>query len=384
MQCNAYHYGAESVFMKITRVLHVLGNLDSGGLENRLMDIYRHIDKTQIQFDFLIHTSKPTYFEEEINRLGGKIYRIRKLRPNNIWLYKNDLKEIFRENTTYPIVHGHILGPACIYHYVARKAGVKCRIVHSRNGKRTENDLTSIIKNLVERCAWIYSTHKFAVSDAAAIRAFGKSSFLKNKVQILPNAIDTRKYLFNQITREKVREDLGLSDKLVVGHIGRLTTQKNHKFLLKVFSEIVLLEPNSVLLLVGKGELEESIKNKCSDLGIEDKVRFLGVRSDVPDLLQAMDVIVFPSFYEGLPGVILEAQAAGLPCVISDKITREARITDLVEYLPISISAKEWAEVVLKKVETTERRVTLNEFIDAGFDIEAVAKWYQEFYLGQV
>jgi glycosyltransferase involved in cell wall biosynthesis len=370
--------------MKVTRVLHVLGNLDSGGLENRLMDIYRHIDKTKIQFDFLIHTTKPTYFEEEIHRLGGKIYRIRKLRFLNIWLYIHDLKKFFKRNNTYSIIHGHILGPALFYHYIAKKAGVACRIVHSRNGRRTEKDFISIIKSLVERYAWIFSTHRFAVSETAAISAFGKNALLKGKVQILPNAIDIRKYLFNQVAREKVRKDLDLSNKLVVGHIGRFSVQKNHEFLLKVFSEIVLLEPNSVLILVGKGDLEESIKNQCSGLGIEDKVRFLGVRSDVPDLLQAMDVIVFPSFYEGLPGVILEAQAAGLPCIISDKITKEARITDLVEYLPLTISAKEWAEVVLEKEKSTERRVTLDEFIEAGFDIESVARWYQEFYLAQV
>lgn len=363
------------------RVLHVFGSLNSGGAENRTMDIYRKIDREKVQFDFLIQTNEKVFFEGEIERLGGKIYRISRFGFGNIFRYINDVAVFFKTHNAYKIIHGHMLSTAFIYQYYAKKNSIPCRIAHSRCGSRVELSFDNIVKEVLKRLARFFVTDRFAVSEVAAISAFGKRAVHKGMVQILPNAIDTRKYLFNQITREKVREDLGLSDKLVVGHIGRFSTQKNHEFLLKVFSEIVLLEPNSVLLLVGKGELEESIKNKCSDLGIEDKVRFLGVRSDVPELLQAMDMIVFPSFYEGLPGVILEAQAAGLHCVISDKITREARITDLVEYLPISISAKEWAEVVLKKVETTERRITLNEFIEAGFDIESVARWYQEFYL---
>ena len=370
--------------MAIIRVLHVFGKLDVGGAESRIMDIYRQIDRNQVQFDFLVHSNEIGKFEEEIAGLGGFVYRLPERKIRNILKYIVACCILFRNHQEFTAIHAHSLSSAIVYLSIAKLYRNKNIIIHSRCGRSADTDILTTIKEISKRSSSFLASSRFAVSEEAAFAAFGKRAVLKGKVQILPNAIDTRKYLFNQITREKVREDLGLSDKLVVGHIGRFSTQKNHEFLLKVFSEIVLLEPNSVLLLVGKGELEESIKNKCSDLGIEDKVRFLGVRSDVPDLLQAMDVIVFPSFYEGLPGVILEAQAAGLPCVISDKITREARITDLVEYLSISISAKEWAEVVLKKVETTERRVTLNEFIDAGFDIEAVAKWYQEFYLGQV
>jgi glycosyltransferase involved in cell wall biosynthesis len=357
------------------RVLQIVTQMNRGGMESRLMDIYRYIDREKVQFDFYSCRHTPGAFDDEIVSLGGKIYYNAPLTVKNLLAIPRRFLSFLNNHRDYLIVHCHLNQWCGLVLLGALRANVPIRIAHSRNsfeGVGEKNIIRRIVKIPVNRTA----THRFAVSMKAAEWLYGRKEVASGNVRILPNAINTRKYLFNHITREKVRKDLGLSDKLVVGHIGRLTSQKNHKFLLKVFSEIVLLEPNSVLLLVGKGELEESIKNQCSDLGIEDKVRFLGVRSDVPEL--------FPSFYEGLPGVILEAQAAGLPCVISDKITREARITDLVEYLSLSISAKEWAETVLGKVKSTKRRVTLNEFINAGFDIEAVAKWYQEFYLGHV
>jgi glycosyltransferase involved in cell wall biosynthesis len=352
-------------------------------LESRLIDIYRHLNREEVQFDFYSCRLSLGVFDKEILSLGGKIFYNEILSVKNILSIPMRFTSFLNSHSEYRIVHCHLNQWCGLVLQGAMNAKVPIRIAHSRNSFEVRS-VSNTIRNMIKIPVNYTSTHRFAVSMEAAEWLYGKKAVVSGTVMVLPNGIETQKYLFNKDVRTKVRKDLGLSDKFVVGHIGRFCTQKNHEFLLKVFSEIVILEPNAILLLVGKGVLEESIKNQCFDLGIEDKVSFLGVRSDVPDLLQAMDVIAFPSFYEGLPGVILEAQAAGLPCVVSDKITREAKITDLVDYLPITISAKEWAEVLLKKVKSTERKVTLAEFVDAGFDIESVVRWYQEFYLGQV
>ncbi|MBZ4656145.1 MAG: glycosyl transferase family 1 [Thermoanaerobacter sp.] len=363
------------------RVLHVFGGLDAGGAESRTMDIYRQIDKSRVQFDFLIHTEKKGYFEDEIKKMGGRIFRVPRFGLRTFFSYQKALNDFFEKHPEYKIIHGHILSTAFIYQKVAKKHGVPVRIAHSRCGTRTQINVENLIKEFFKRLARFYVTDKFAVSKIAGFSAFGRRSVFNGEVKVLPNAIKIQKYLYNNEVREKMRSEFNIENKFVIGHIGRFQQQKNHDFVVDIFFEVQKKILNSMLILVGDGELKTVIEDKVNKLGLDDSVIFTGVRSDVPDILQAMDVLLFPSFYEGLPGVVLEAQAAGLPCIISDKITDEVKITDLVEYVSLDKSAEYWAEKVLKFSQGFERRNTYNEIVKAGYDIESVAQWYQEFYL---
>jgi len=363
------------------RVLHVFGALNSGGAESRTMDIYRQIDRSLIQFDFLVHTNNKGFFQEEILSMGGRIYCVPRFGLKTILSYPKELKNFFKNHPEYKIIHGHILSTAFIYQRVAKKNNIPIRIAHSRCGSRSELNLTNIIKETCKRLSRYYVTEKFAVSDTAAVSAFGKNDVASGNVKILPNAIKAKRYTYNEEVRVKKRVEFDLVDKFVIGHIGRFSSQKNHRFILDTFKEIHQRLPNSRLMLVGDGELRESIERKIRDLGLNSSVILTGVRSDVPELLQAMDVLIFPSLFEGLPGVVLEAQAAGLPSVISDKITKEVKITDLVKYYSLDESPKKWAELIIEFSKGYRRRNTYHEIVNAGYDIDSVAQWYQNFYL---
>ena len=367
--------------MQPIRVLHVFGGLDYGGAESRTMDIYRKINRNKVQFDFLIHTNKKGFFEDEISKMGGRIYRVPRLGIRTFFLYQKEINNLFRKHSEYKIIHGHILSTAFIYQRCAKKYGIPIRIAHSRCGNRAEINFENVIKELCERISRFYVTHKFAVSKIAGISVFGNRSVVSGEVKILPNAITAQKYIYNNEIREKIRNEFNANNKFIVGHIGRFQKQKNHEFIIDIFFKVHKNIPKSLLILVGDGDLKLSIENKVNKLGLSDCVVFTGIRSDVPDILQAMDVLLFPSTHEGLPGVVLETQASGLPCVISDRITEEVRITDLVEYVSLTKSAKFWAEKLMKFSKGYVRRNTYKEIVEAGYDIESVTKWYQDFYL---
>lgn len=367
--------------MEPIRVLHVFGELNVGGAESRTMDIYRHIDRKKVQFDFLVHTEKIGFFEAEIESLGGKIYRIPRFGIKSLFSYKKALHDFFKKHTEYKIVHGHMLSTAFIYQGIAKKYDVPIRIAHSRCGSRTELNFENIVKEIFKRFVRFYVTDKFAVSEIAAISAFGRHDVRNNKVKILPNAIQTEKYKFNECIRNKIRKELNAADKFIVGHIGRFQQQKNHKFLIKIFYELQKQIPDSLLLLVGDGELKNEIMQLVDSLGLEKKVIFTGVRSDVPYLLQAMDVLLFPSFFEGFPGVVLEAQAAGLPCVISDTITKEVKLTNIVKYVSLNDDVKNWIQAIIDITKNYDRKDIHRQVIEAGYDVKTIAKWYEQFYL---
>ncbi|QKS72606.1 glycosyltransferase family 1 protein [Paenalkalicoccus suaedae] len=362
---------------KPIRILHVFGRLDSGGAESRTMDIYRSIDRTKIQFDFAIHTSDECYFSAEVRSLGGKIYSFPRFRRNNLFSYKKAWSQFFlRYRSRYEIVHGHQTSTGFIYLNEAKKNGIRTRIAHARN-----SDKDSAVKRLTTRLARFYATELLAVSAPAAKSEFGERLMRSGTVKVIPNAININKYIFNENIRLIKRKEFGLSDELAVVHIGRFHSQKNHHFLLKIFKEVLRKNPNSKLFIVGDGPLKDSIKQTIIELKIEGSVVLTGVRKDVADLLQAMDFLIFPSLFEGLPGVVLEAQAAGLPCIISESITDEVKVTDLVEYASLNESEENWADKVLRKLDKSYRKDTFEEIANKGFDINSVAKWYEEFYL---
>lgn len=356
------------------RVLQVVTHMERGGLESMLMNYYRHIDRTRVQFDFLVHRQERAAFDDEIESLGGKIYRLPRLVP---WSrrYLNALNHFFDEHPEYKIVHVHQDCLSSVILKAAAQHHVPARIAHSHSANQDKN-LKYPIKLLYKRAIPKYATNLFACGKKAGDWMFGGVPY-----QIVNNAIDAESYTYCPATREDIRRKIGIADELVIGHVGRFNQPKNHPFLLEIFAALLKKEPDAILLLVGGGENMPKIQDKARALGISEHVRFLGVRSDVAELMQAMDVFVFPSLYEGLPVTMVEAQAAGLPCLISDKVPPECILTEgLVDVLPLSESPETWAEKILEKRELprTDRRA---EIAAHGFDITTEAAKLEKFYL---
>lgn len=355
------------------RILHIVTYMGRGGLETMLMNYYRSIDRTQVQFDFLTHRDFEADYDAEILTLGGRIYHLPPLNPFSRG-YLTALDRFFAEHREYRIVHCHLDCMAGIPLKAAKKHGVPVRIAHSHSS-RQDLDIKYPLKLLFKRAIAKQATHLFACAEAA-----GRWMFGTDDVRVLNNAIDAARYTFDPQVRTEVRAELGIApDTFVAGHVGRFMVPKNHAFLLKVFAR---LPAQSRLLLVGNGELRQQMEQLAEELHIRDRVIFAGLRSDVDRMLQAMDVFVFPSLYEGLPLSIVEAQAAGLPCLISDKVPIECRKTELVTQIPLDASPEVWAEAVLTAAKTP-RANTLEQIRRSGFDIQANAQWLADFYLTQ-
>lgn len=356
------------------RILQVVTHMDRGGLETMLMNYDRHMDREKVQFDFLVHRQERAAYDDEIEALGEKIYRLPRLVP---WSksYLAALNQFFADHPEYRIVHVHQDCLSSVILKAAQQHNVPVRIAHSHNANQDKN-LKYPIKLWYRRDIPRYATDLFACGKDAGDWMFGGAPY-----QIVDNAIDVAAYTCNPAKHMKMRQQLGLADEFVVGHVGRFNPQKNHPFLLDIFAALLKKEPNAVLLLVGGGEDMPKMQAKARELGIAERVRFMGVRSDVADLMQAMDVFAFPSLYEGLPVTMVEAQAAGLPCIISDKVPPECILTEgLVDVLPLSAGAESWADAILKKRNTlrTDRSA---EIAAHGFDITTEAVKLQEFYL---
>lgn len=355
------------------RVLQVVTYMGRGGLETMLINYYRHIDRSKIQFDFLVHRDFEASYDQEICDLGGKIYRLPRLNPiSNV--YKRKLTDFFKEHTEYKIVHSHLDCMAGIPLKAAKKNGVPICIAHAHNSDQTK-DKKYLLKLIYKKNIPKYADFLFACGEKAGEWMFeGKNFFILN------NAIDAGLYVFDINRRKKIRKTLGISEEtLLIGHVGRFSTQKNHGMLIKIYEAIKKKVPDSKLLLIGVGDLMDKTKTEVVQRGLQDNVLFLGLRSDVSDLLQAMDVFVFPSFNEGLPVAIIEAQAAGLPCLISDGVPIECKKTDLVYQLKLADGINKWADTTLK-ISKRERRNTLNDIVESGFDVACEAKKLEQFY----
>lgn len=360
------------------RILHVLGGISLGGAESRIMDLYRHIDRDKLQFDFLIHQTEKGYYEEEIEALGGRIYRVPRFRLYNIAAYKKALQAFFADHHAFKAVHGHMTSTAAIYLPIAKKCGVPVTIAHARSAgvdKGIKGAVTRLLRMpLKKRC-----DHMFACSMLAAESVFGTENAHAGRVKIVPNAIDVKQFTYREETRIRMRRALSLEDKFVIGHVGRFHYAKNHEYLLAVFQKIVSRKSNAVLLLLGEGSRMEEMKERASALGIADQVIFCGNQKETWNYYQAMDFFVFPSRFEGLPGTVVEAQAAGLRCLISDTIAKEVKITELVDSLRIEEKPEKWAEYVLEH-EMYERKDRYEQIAAAGFDVSGQAAWYENFY----
>lgn len=356
------------------RVLCLISGMNAGGAETFLMKLYRRLDKTKYQMDFCINVFDKCFYEEEIFALGGKIYRISSKSASRS-SFKKQLYRIIKANCYNYVLRITSSAFGFMDLKIAHKAGAEICAVRSSNSSDGGSFKSKIAHKLGRALYGQYVNVKIAPSDLAAEYTFGKKAYESGAVNILHNAIDIDRYGFNADMRCRIRSEFGLSDDTtIIGHVGRFMTQKNHAFLLEVFAEYLKINGKSILMLVGGGQLESAIKQKASELGISDKIIFTGVRSDVPALLSAMDVFVFPSLYEGMPNTVIEAQATGLPCLIADTITREADITGLVHYLPLG-DAGTWAHLVAE-LPQVKRETPMQKFKENGYDIETVAKQF--------
>ena len=347
--------------------------MDAGGAETFLMKIYRSLDHEKYQMDFCVSTKKKGIYDEEIKKLGGKIYHI-PMKSRHPFKSFNAIKKITNDNNYNYVLRTSQQSLATLDLLAAKIGGAKKIIYRSSNAGLTGGFMSKLINKIFFIFPRIIPNVKIAPSTEAAEYVFGRNSVKKGKVIILPNGLDYDKFRFNSKIRNKIRKELNISSKTILyGHIGRFNIQKNHVFLLDVFKKIHDKNSDSKLLLIGNGELEATIKSKINDLNIKNSIIMLNVRNNVNEYLMAMDLMIFPSLFEGMPNVIIEAQATGLKCIVSDTITKEANITGSVDYVSLNSKADNWAKKALS-VPKNKRYNTYTSFEKNGYLIADVTK----------
>ena len=362
------------------RVLHVIGAMGSGGAETVLMNIYRNIDRTKIQFDFAVHTDSEAFYDKEILSLGGRIYHTERFVVKNYKKYKKFWDDFFNAHREYHIVHGHINSSAVIYLESAKRYGC-ITIVHSHNTKNPELSVKALAFKFFSYPLRYISDYFLACSEQAAVDRFGKHVAYSDRCNILRNGIDINAFSFSMEKRIEIRKELSIENDFVIGHVGRFTRQKNHSYLIDVFQAVKSVVPNTKLCLIGTGELEKEIQTKVHGKKLDNDVIFLGVTDRVNEYLMAMDVFVFPSIYEGLGMSLVEAQISGLPCVISKAIQDEAVICkDTVTKMRLDISPHEWASKIVQS-RGMERIDNSQVVKNAGYDIVDVSRWLEDYYI---
>lgn len=362
------------------RVLHVVVNMNRGGAETLIMNLYRNLDRSKVQFDFL--TCKEGVFDPEIESMGGKVFRLPYVSEVGHFNYVKNLNKFFQVNNQYSIVHSHMDKMSGLILLSAKRAGIPIRISHSHN-TRSEGGLAArLYKWYIGNLIVPNSTNLFACSTIAAQWLFKEKSKSKS-TKILKNGIESEKFSFCPITRSEVREELNLNDDLfVIGHVGRFCHQKNHSYLIDLFAEYNKLNNKSVLILVGDGPLRSNIEKQIKRLELTGKVMFLGIRSDIHRLLQSFDLFLFPSLHEGLPVSLIEAQGAGLPCIITDNISKEVDLgSNLVKFIPLK-NKREWIKTINNVADNhLGRKEIKNSLSKQGYDIRETADNLEKFYL---
>ena len=367
------------------RVLHITEMLSAAGIESFIMNVYRNIDRERVQFDFLVLRNEKEFYDDEILELGGRKHFIHSNIKNTLLRVIDEAKKIeaFLKQNHYDIVHIHYTTPLRAYYLKAAKnAGVPIRIYHSHSAKVSGK---SIFKRMVYKYCKNkinkYATDLFACSEAAAEWMYSKRVIKQNKVIIVHNGIDTQRFLFNEDIRNKVRNELQIQDKFVIINTGRFTEQKNQRFIIDIISALKEDGIAVKLLLLGEGPLKEECENKVNDRGLNDYVIFLGVKSNVQDYLFAADCFLMPSLYEGLPVAGIEAECSGLICIFSDNVSNEVKLSELVDFLSLNCSPREWAEQVVKKQMPKNRENAVNYIKTAGYDIHEVSANLIKFYM---
>ena len=374
-------------YMPQIKVLNIMGSIFRyGGTESFVMSYYRNIDRTQIQFDFVVHGFEKGVYDDEINSLGGKIYQV----PVKSKDYSGNIRELKKITGSgeYQIIHTHNDAMGMIALKIAKKYGLPVRIANSLNtDHQTTNKIQYTLNEYARKRIKKYATHLTACSGLAGSWLFGEDAVNNNQVRIFKTAIDFDEFCYNEEKRNKLRTLYGIQDNLVIGHVGRFSEQKNHMFLLDIFKEIHNINPKAKLLLAGFGHLQEQIENKINALGLNDYVTMLGQISGTSEIMNAFDIFILPSLYEGQPVVLTEAQANGLQCYISGTVTKEVDIfksTDsykLVSFLSLNDSPEKWAETICNQYdEKISRKISKEIFSSTGYEIKEAAKGLQDFY----
>jgi glycosyltransferase involved in cell wall biosynthesis len=361
---------------KPIRVLQVMSSMNRGGAETMIMNIYRNIDRSKVQFDFVVHGEKKYDYEDEIISLGGNIYKIPSFNKYKIKEYNIFWNNFFEKHLEYRIIHGHMRSTAYLYLKIARKHN-RITIAHSHNTSSGKG-FKGFRKRLMHYPLRRVCDYCFACSLESGQWLFGNKIIHRDNFKVIYNAVDLEKFSFNEEIRQKYRKEFGVTEKeYLIGHVGRFQEQKNHTFIIDVFNNICLNNDDFKLILIGDGYLKKAIEKKANDYGINDKVIFTGVRKDVNNLMQAMDVFILPSLHEGLPLVLIEAQAAGLPCFISENVTSK----DIVKTKGLNVlkhnNIEEWATAIVQR----NKRISMSKDELKKYDIRFESKKLSTFYL---
>ncbi len=364
------------------RVLQVVPNMQQGGLENYVMNLYRNTDRDLVQFDFLEHYSTDHFFDEEIRDLGGRIYRIPLMEDKKrIPSYIKQLDRLYATHH-YNVVHGHMATTAGLYLHAAKKHGVQNRILHAHEDSYIKNVRGYVRKFLIQHSSHD-ATQLFACSKSSGEYYYGSKNF-----SVLHNAIDTERFSFSRKQRNRIRGRYGLTDdNFVLCHVGRFSLQKNHDRLIDIFAEIYNHDPRAFMFLIGVGETQEHIKQKVHDLGLDASIAFIGNTSTPEQFYSASDVFVLPSVFEGLPLTGVEAQTNGLPCVFSDVITREVDLTGGNQYISLQSDDEVWTRKILHLRDNSrsiDRLRGIQDVRNAGYDVRSNASFLQKLYLSEL
>lgn len=369
--------------IKILYYMDGIGN--GGGIQEMVAQWVANFDNNKVQVDIIAFDNpwSQDNYAERIESFGGKVYLMPPLMKKKTFIKSlKAFNAFFKEHHDYDIIHAHGSSKAAFVLWFAKKYGIKRRILHSHCTEFVVQSKPALLVAYgLKPVANLFANEYFACSSEAGAFLFGEKRIEEKKVRIVHNAIDTTSFYFNPVTRNKLRKELGVEGKIVLGNVGRMRRQKNHSFLLDIFKAVLEKETDVTLLLIGRGELEEILREKAVELGIDNSIQLLGYRNDVNDLMQAMDILVMPSLFEGLPVTGVEAQAVGLPCVFSDTITKEAPILQESTFASLSDPPEVWADRILSIVKSYKRQSTSEYIKEKGYDIATETKKLESYYL---
>jgi glycosyltransferase involved in cell wall biosynthesis len=368
------------------RILRIVAVMNRGGIETQIMNMYRKLDKSKFQFDFLVTRDEPGVFDGEIEKLGGKIYRILSVRKVGLFKFIKNIDEFFKNHKEYKIVHCHMNTWSGLFLNIAKRHRVPIRIAQSHSAQQGIKNLSlkGYIENCFKKVMKLYikkgANHFWAVGKEAGEWLYGEK-IARTKMKVIPNAKDLEMYKYDSKVREELRRELGIpSNSILIGHVGSFSPVKNHEFLINLFEHLRKKRNNCTLCLVGDGPLRTNIEKKVSEMKIKENVLFSGLRNDVNKLMSAFDFLILPSLFEGMPNVVIEAQAASLPCILSDSITKEVDMgMGIVDFVSLNQTFDYWEKVIFKD-KTSSRPRELDNIINKGYDLNRLILWLQEYY----
>lgn len=365
--------------MRKIKICHVIGDFVNGGVESVIYNYFSHMDLSKFEVHIIGHGIKVQECADRFAKLGFTIHNIPPKRDSFVKSCKA-MEDIFQKEE-FDVVHSHLTEWACVPMFLAWKCGVKVRINHSHMAEKPRGIKNKIYYGVRLWLGKLFATDYFACGNDASRYLFGEKIFDSGKVTIIPNAIDLQKFKYDEDVRAKIRRELQVDEStVVIGHVGRFFEQKNHDFLIDIYEQYRKINPHSILLLLGDGELRDVIVNKVKNKDLVEHVRFLGVKSNVSEWYQAMDLFLLPSLYEGLPVVGVEAQASGLMCVFSDAITDEIAISPFTKFVSLTKTAQQWAETIDESLNQHNRAEVI---LDKRYDIDECACKLEEYYINR-